>query len=186
VTDLLAEAAIQQLNLGFDSEQDRLLLKVGLADDTELSVWLTRRMVKSLWLLLQGSADLNDANEHTLVIQEVPAELASEVLSAVNATLADASKPPLDFSTSYQANRTPIVDEPILAFHCGLVSHDDAHSILEIQAKDGKTIRIVLNVELLLALSNMLQLATKEAAWDLGFASSHFMMTDNSARPVIH
>lgn len=186
MTDLLAEAAIQQLNLGFDSEQDRLLLKVGLADNTELSVWLTRRIVKSLWVLLQGSTDLTDVNKHTLVIQEVPAELASGIPSAVNATLADASKPALDFSTSYQANRTPIVDEPILAFHCGLASHDDAHSILEIQAKDGKTIRIVLNVELLLALSNMLQLATKEAAWDLGFASSHFMMTDHSARPVIH
>ena len=186
MTDLLAEAAIQQLNLGFDSEQDRLLLKVGLADNTELSVWLTRRIVKSLWLLLQGSADLSDVSEHTLVIEEVPAELAREVLSAVNSTLASENKSPLDFSTSYQANRTPIIDEPILAFHCGLINHDDAHTILEIQAKDGKTVRIVLNVELSIALSNMLQLATKEAAWDLGFASSHFMLTDNSARPVLH
>lgn len=186
MTDLLAEAAIQQLNLGFDAEQDRLLLKVGLADNTELSVWLTRRIVKSLWLLLQGSTDLSDLDEHTLVIQEIPADLVNEALSATHPILADANKTPLDFSTSYQANRTPIVDEPVLAFHCALVDHDDVHSILEIQAKDGKTVHIVLNIELLLALSNMLQLATKEAAWDLGFASSHFMMMDNSARPVIH
>lgn len=185
MTDLLAEAAIQQLNLGFDAEQDRLILKVGLADNTELSVWLTRRVVKSLWLLLQGVTDLANVTEHTLVIQEVPAKVASELLSSQN-RLADENRPALDFATSYQANRTPIVDQPILAFHCDLINQDEAQSTLEIQAKDGKTMRINLNIELLIALSNMLALATKEAAWDLGFASSHFMIAETSVRPVIH
>lgn len=35
------EAAIQQVNLGYNRDQDRLLLKVGLSDNSELVVWLT-------------------------------------------------------------------------------------------------------------------------------------------------
>ena len=42
------EAAIQQINLGYNTEQDRLLLRVGLADNSELLVWLTNRITKQL------------------------------------------------------------------------------------------------------------------------------------------
>jgi hypothetical protein len=125
------------------------------------------------------------------VIHEAAEELPNQNVATKNtdAKIADISKTviqPLDFSTTYQANRTPIVDQPILANHCSLVSQDDMRSLLEMQSKDGKTIRIMLTVELMLALTNMLQLATKEASWDLAFTHTHFMMTESSTRPVIH
>ncbi len=41
-------AVIQQLNLAYDADQDRLLLKVGLTDNSELAIWLTRRIAKSI------------------------------------------------------------------------------------------------------------------------------------------
>ncbi|HEU4708141.1 MAG TPA: hypothetical protein VFS17_02420, partial [Methylophilaceae bacterium] len=46
---------IQQLNLSYDKLEDRLLLRMGLADNTEIAVWLTRKMVKLMWPMLQSS-----------------------------------------------------------------------------------------------------------------------------------
>ena len=43
-------AVIEQLNLAFDLEQDRMLFKVGLSDNTELAIWITRRIAKSISL----------------------------------------------------------------------------------------------------------------------------------------
>ena len=48
-------AVIEQLNLAFDIEQDRMLFKVGLSDNTELAIWITRRIAKSISAWLQGS-----------------------------------------------------------------------------------------------------------------------------------
>ena len=55
-------AAIQQINLGYNAEQDRLLFRVGLNDNTELLVWLTSRITQLLWTLLTGEAHLPTAN----------------------------------------------------------------------------------------------------------------------------
>ncbi|MDO9192633.1 MAG: hypothetical protein Q7U12_07035, partial [Undibacterium sp.] len=49
------ESAIEQINLGFNEQEDRLLLKVGLADKTEVAVWITRRVCKTMWSLLHGA-----------------------------------------------------------------------------------------------------------------------------------
>jgi hypothetical protein len=50
------ESAIEQINLGYNEQEDRLLLKVGLADKTEVAVWITRRICKSIYGSLQSSA----------------------------------------------------------------------------------------------------------------------------------
>ena len=51
-----SESAIEQINLGFNEQEDRLLLKIGLADKTEVAVWITRRVCKSIWSLLQATS----------------------------------------------------------------------------------------------------------------------------------
>ena len=55
------EAAIQQINLGYNIQQDRLLLRVGLADNSELLVWLTQRITKQIWQMLNGETHLPTA-----------------------------------------------------------------------------------------------------------------------------
>jgi len=49
----ISNAAIQQINISYNPVEDRLLLKIGFSDDAELAVWLTRRLVKIMWQLLQ-------------------------------------------------------------------------------------------------------------------------------------
>ncbi len=47
--------SIEQLNLGYNQTEDRLLLKVGMSDQSEIMLWITRRVCKDLWHLLQDS-----------------------------------------------------------------------------------------------------------------------------------
>jgi len=68
------EATIQQLNIGYNAEQDRLLLRIGLSDDSELVVWLTYRVARQMWQLLNKQAHLPTA---TSIRPDVP--LASAV-----------------------------------------------------------------------------------------------------------
>lgn len=195
----MADAAIQQLNLGYDGEQDRLLLKIGLSDDTELSVWLTRRLVKLMWALLQQSG--------------VPSIAMTEVISEPS------SKPSatqVNYADAYQLRTVSRLVEPMLANDCYMLDADEKfgpqaketkagaesrassqalgtaeiisaeHKSLQLKAKNGSMMKIVLSAELTQALAHMLQLATKEAAWDIGFASHRIVMRETSARPVLH
>ena len=51
---------IDQLQLRFDAEQDRLLLRVNTADREEFRLWLTRRMVARLWPALRSALESDD------------------------------------------------------------------------------------------------------------------------------
>jgi hypothetical protein len=43
---------LHQINLGFDPEQDRLLLRISTTEGEEHALWLTRRLVKAWWPVL--------------------------------------------------------------------------------------------------------------------------------------
>ena len=56
------DVGIQQLNLSYIADQDRLLLRVGLSDNSELTVWLTYRITRMIWQLLNVEAHLPSAS----------------------------------------------------------------------------------------------------------------------------
>ena len=176
--DLLADAAIQQLNLGYDAEQDRLLLKIGLSDDSEITVWLTRRVVKSLWNLLQQAGVPSIA-----MTEAFGDQLPSESGAKKSGTQ---TSPQVNYSDAYQSRHIARLNEPMLAHDCNLATSPDAPASLELKSKSGALMKIVLSGELTQALGHMLQLATKEAAWDIGFATSRIVMKETSTRPVLH
>ena len=168
MSELTADAAIQQLNLGYDAQQDRLLLKVGLADDSEITVWLTRRVVKALWALLQGSSALPMVAPDVFTpATQAPLENFARETKAQRGMTEQTVKLKMDFSETYQANRAARMQEPMLANDCQIISLGNAQSTLELQGAGGKTVRIALSLELTQALGNMLLLATREAVWDL-------------------
>lgn len=174
-------AAIQQLNLGYDSLQDRLLLRLGLTDNTEVKVWLTRRMVKAVWGLLQ-SADLLPVtapdvfNAQTSEALDQAAKKASEHKAPQN----------MDFSEAYEGNRAALTDEPLLPKECRILALDNGSHVLELQSTDEKNLRIPMNQELIQALTNMLQLTTRDAGWDITFAGGVTVIPESTNRPVLH
>ena len=161
-----AEAAIQQINLGYNVQQDRLLLKVGLADNTELLVWLTYRITKQLWQTLNGETQLPTA---TSIKIETPPQQAVALFKQELQVAETMRK--MDFATAYKPRTDIVNDSAMLAITVLIIHYENKPSSLEMPCLEGIIVRMNLSQELILALCNMLQLSAKEAGWDLGLAN---------------
>ena len=183
-------AVIEQLILAFDAEQDRLLFKVGLSDNTELAIWITRRIAKSISAWLQGSQEEVGSSMHAVVMNAQGGldAVSGKLMSASSITseaLMKTSTQNLDFSTQYQSNRSARLVAPMLAIACKVLTDNVKQFVLEFSAKDGINAQIAFNAELKTAFGNMLQLASKEAAWDIGVQSSHFITPPVNSSQVL-
>ena len=179
------EAAIQQINLGYNTEQDRLLMRVGLADNSELLVWLTNRITKQLWQLLNGESNLPTA---TSIQVDTPPEMAvKQFKQEIQATRALEK---MDFMTEYQPRQEVVNNGAMLAIGLVLVVYQEKIPTLEIPCLEGVTVRMNLTQELILALCNMLQLSTREAGWDIGspmqMIKQSALLVDADAKKVLH
>lgn len=179
------EAAIQQINLGYNAEQDRLLLRVGLADNSELLVWLTYRVAKRIWQLLNNEAHIPTAT--SIQIEEMP-ERAVEQFKHEMQVVETLQK--MDFATEYQPRKEVVNNGAMLATNALLVSRAQKPPVLEMPCLEGITVRMNLTQELILALCNMLQLTCKEAAWEMGAAiqtqAQTPLVTDASVKKILH
>jgi hypothetical protein len=160
------EAAIQQINLSYNAEQDRLLLRVGLADNSELLVWLTYRIARQLWQLLNGETSIPTAT--SISGDEVP-EIAVEQFKQEMQAVEKLQK--MDFATDYQPRKEIVHNGAMLVISVVLVSNENKSPTLEMPCLEGISVRMNLTQELILALCNMLRLTSKEAAWDIGAPS---------------
>ena len=179
------DAAIQQVNLGYNTEQDRLLLRVGLSDNSELLVWLTNRITKQLWQLLTGETHLPTA---TSIQAETPPEKAVEQFKQEVQATETLEK--MDFVTEYQPRKEVVNNGAMLAISLRLVTVEHQLPTLEIPCLEGITVRVNLTQELILALCNMLQLSSKEAGWNIGSpmqAQEHTaQLADVGAKKMLH
>lgn len=155
------QAVIQQLNLGYNIQQDRLLLRVGLSDDSELLLWITYRIARQLWQLLSGETHLPTADS---IQPDAPAASAVEQFK-LEAQTAEALKQ-MDFATQYQPRKEIRNDGALLAVGLKLSGEHIKH--LDIACLEGVTVGINLPPALVLALCNMLQLSVKESGWHIG------------------
>lgn len=153
----ISNAAIQQINISYNPVQDRLLLKIGFSDDAELAVWLTRRLVKAMWQLLQS-----DESVHELTGSGAP---GANPLTTNLARPAGLKK--LDFTSEYKQRETINQHEVLLVKDCVLLKSVDRQAVLELVCSNGRAVKLALTPELAVALVNMLQLVSKETAWGL-------------------
>lgn len=177
----LNNASIQQLNLGYDGLEDRLLLRLGLSDNTEIKVWLTRRMVKAIWGLLQ-SADLLPVTAPDMF----RAQSGEEAVQAAAQDKTQAPMKTLDFSETYDNSRSNLTETPLLPRECRILALDNGQHVMELQASGEMNLRIPMNQELVQALTNMLQITSKDAGWDLSFAEGLTLIPESNNRPVLH
>jgi hypothetical protein len=177
VIEEIKNAVVQQINMGYNAPEDRLLLKIGMSDDAELNVWLTRKTVKTLWQLLQ------DANVVAVMAPDVNSSQAQELLQSF-AKESVAQK--LDFSEEYKKRNPTNSEEMFLAQDCHIVKADDNTSTLDLICTNGQTVKVILSQDLSLALINMLQLVAKEAAWDLVFSGQPTLLGAVTANTVLH
>lgn len=168
---------IQQLNLSYDKVQDRLLFRVGLSDNTEVALWFTYRISRALWAALNQEAHLPLAEAFKTT------EVNGAVKQFQQEAEATEALAKMDFQTEYQARETLRNDRVMLAV--GFTLSDDAKH-LDIECLEGLAVNINLTPELILAICSMLQLASKEAGWDMKLAVPAIVMDESSISKVLH
>lgn len=198
----LLTTAIDQLNLSYHQVEDRLLPKVCMADQSEIAMWITRRVCKELWYLLQESheymvSDLKskskeaqfDAVEQALDLTMLTApklvkkSASTQVESAEFVTRQSEN---MDYNQTYIANRKSLAEAPILVVSCDIKEDRAEKSSLSFKANAGEVVTMGLTLELVVALTNMMQLATKEASWDLLMLQKHATRHLVPSSEVIH
>lgn len=176
--------AIQQLNLGYHQVQDRLLFRVGLSDDTELALWLTHRMARLMWQLLNNEAHLPQPQQ-----AEATASPEAAVLAFKQEAQAVETLQALDFETAYTPRQEVMQQGPSLVTELTLIKPEHASALLEMHCEDGLNVALNLNQDSVLAICNMLQLTTKDAAWDIGASSSavaNAVVIHPTSKQVLH
>jgi hypothetical protein len=182
------ESSIEQINLGFNEQEDRLLLKVGLADKTEVAVWISRRVAKQIWVALQqaGSALLPSGSG----LSSKTGNAAMNKDQAMDHFVRDAELQKkiaqLDFQSAYQSDRKARSDAPLLAIACLTVSIGNLPPYMELQCSTGQSVKMALTGELIQALANMLQLAAREANWDVAMTNLVQTSIEPTSKPILH
>jgi hypothetical protein len=160
-------------------------LRVGLADNSELMVWLTYRIAKQLWQLLNGETHLPTAN--SIQPETAPQQAVEQFKQELEVT---ETLQKMDFATEYQQRKEVVNNGALFAISLVLVSYQHKPPTLEIPCIEGITVRMNLTQELILALCNMLQLSSKEAAWEIGAPAQTQaqmpLVTDIGDKKVLH
>jgi hypothetical protein len=155
------EATIQQINISFNTEQDRLLLRVGLSDNTELLLWLTYRITRQLWQLLNGETHLPTAD--SIQADALPGQAVAQFKQEAQA--AETLKK-MDFATKYQPRKALRDEGALLAVKLALSGANIKH--LNILCLEGVSVGVNLPPALILAVCNLLQISATKAGWSLG------------------
>jgi hypothetical protein len=92
----------------------------------------------------------------------------------------------MDFVTEYQPRSDARTDGAMLAKTVQLISSDAQPFTLEIICLEGLTMRMNLTQELIIAMCNMLQLAAKEAVWNIGDYVPKPLVIDAGSPKVLH
>ncbi len=178
MSDKLLSETVQQLSLEYFADEDRLFLKTGFSDETEYSIWLTRRTVKSIWFQLKELDELDQSLNH--VPDEVTIKREVSPIETLNQ--AAIKRPELE---AYK-NRVSRLLHPVLASSCEVKEVDLKFTSLEFVAKDDHVLRIVLNDELKKMILKLLDQGLKEASWNIGAHHAHIMVSNQNIRPLLH
>ena len=188
MTQNQSQSGIEQINLGFNDQEDRLLLKLGLIDKTEIAVWISRRICKIMWGLLQGAqATLLPPATLTDNLPVVLPDTKNQVMESFAREIAEQKAiEHMDFKSEYVTDRQTLTEEPMLAIQCIVISVENQLPNLELQCKNGQSVKIALSNELVHAMTNMMQLATREADWDLMMIADKNAIGSNFSQQLLH
>jgi len=163
---------LHQIRLDYDSEQDRLLLRISTDDGKEVLLWLTRRCVRLLWGLLIDMAQSNPK----IALQNNPearaAMLGFEHEQALRGT---------DFSRPYDeiARERPLGSEPLLVVRIARSMLDGGDHLLTLAPTKGQQIDLTLDDRLLHAFCRLLQKVVSNTDWGLTLSLPRGIVQDS-------
>jgi hypothetical protein len=155
---------LHQLKVEYVPVQDRLAIVLSTADQAEIKLWLTRRLVKLLWpLLLKLAADASPKIQEQANPEARKALLGFEHEQALSKA---------DFSKPYQppppAERVaPLGQEPILVARVQTGRNPKGQALLALHPAEGQGITLTLDATLLHAICRLVHAAVQKSEWGL-------------------
>lgn len=154
---------IHQIQVRYDELQDRILLRLSTADNSEFRFWLTRRFVKRLWGMLVKMLEWDQA-----VRQQVDADTRRTVLDIQHEGYAQQA----NYSKGFEeASRSmPLGDAPVVLAKAKGKRRDNGSQVLSLHPQQGQGIDMTLDTKLLHIFSKLLREAVERADWDMKLA----------------
>jgi len=146
--------------MAFVVEQDRLLLRISTRDKAEYRLWLTRRVVRSLWAGLLKMFEDGPAKDTPIKADKREAILSFEHQSAVEQA---------DFKTPFEeaADSFPLGEKGVLVAKMRVGRKPDGVYTLTLGPGKGSGISINLDDKLMHSFMQMLIESSKSAEWGL-------------------
>lgn len=161
----MQQQTILQINLSYDQPQDRLLLKAAVSEQQEIQVWLTYRIARQMFKVLnqdahlpQSATTMATSATQTLAQASRQFEVEAEAVRQLDA---------LDFDTAYQERSTVVNTQTLLAVETRFVSINDQLNHMQLVCDGGTNINMNLTPPLVLAMTRMLMMASQHAGWTL-------------------
>lgn len=145
------------MQIKYDQEQDRLLLTLSTQDLYEYDFWITRHLLKGFWGLLHQLLEKNNKDnfEKSKERKEVAEHIKHE-------------KPqPTASQFAQNIARKPLGEEPILLNKIAAKQLENMSYVLHFEDSKGKSMELACDHKIITALSQLLQNAIKQTAWDL-------------------
>jgi hypothetical protein len=173
---------LSQLKLEFVAEHDRLLLRLATDNDSEVALWLTRRMVRRMWPALMRIA---------LAAPEIVVQPDPEVRRALLGFQHEKAIRQSDFSKPYQETprERPLGESPLLVTRIQPRRDSRGRHVLGLLPAVGQGVHVTLDDNLLHGLVKLIQNAVARADWDLDLrvpAGLTPLASEEDGRPTIN
>lgn len=175
--DEIKNASIAQLNFSYIPAEDRLLLRVGMSNETELLVWITRRITLVMWQLLTQSSIIRErlAEAHTKEADKLKSSFAKETAAQQH-----------NYNTPYEQRNVLNPNAIFLVQTASIDAGEHGIDHLVFECTNGQSMNIAMNDDLRFAIINMLQLVTKETDWGMHFSSQSAIINSPSGSHAVH
>jgi hypothetical protein len=149
---------LQQMNISYVPEQDRLLLRISTSDNAEYRIWLTRRYSSLLLKVLVEQIEKHGGYHDLASRQDTRDRLRGGALEK-----AYAPPPTLTY---------PLGEQGVLAFRVTVGKQPSGAVALQLLPEQGQGITFTLDKPTLYLLYNVLEQALSQTDWKLHAPSS--------------
>ncbi len=154
---------IHQIQMAYDKQQDRILLRVSTSERAEFKFWVTRRYVKLLWTIL-----IKMLERDPVAAVHADEKVRRTMMGFQHADAVRAG----DFAKQYEetASALPLGTDPVLLSRITAKQNAGAQQFLCMHPEQGQGIDIAVNAELLHMISKLVVDAVAQSGWDLKLA----------------
>ena len=156
--------AINQMQMRYVPQQDRVLFRVNSTEKQEFRLWLTRRYLLML---------INVLGKHFAADPDISTQPTPDARKAVQSFKQEQAASSANFSTPFaeEPAKMPLGDEIPLAYQLDYrIEGENLH--LGIKPEKGQGINLVINRQINASLMQLIGAAAQQADWKIGVKAS--------------